>query len=663
MKALSLLTLATLSLTACTSQSVDEASYEHVIPAPRSVTLTHGHLMLRSTDELEERTTVTFDTTLRAESYRMEVSEKGINVTTADAAGAFYAQQTLLTAMSPDESQPSASSPKPIALPCAIIEDAPRFSYRGFMLDVSRHFRSKEFVMKQMRAMARYKLNRLHLHLTDAAGWRLEIEQHPELTRIGAWRTHALWKDWWNHSPRHYSQEGATEAYGGYYTQDDIRELLALAEKLRITVIPEIEMPGHSEEVLACHPELNCWGEPYRNGEFCPGNDACFALINDVLTEVAALFPAPWIHIGGDEAGKEAWRHCPKCQRRMKQLHLKDEEELQAWFISEVEKIAHRLGKQVIGWDEVTTHPINPDVVCMAWQSDRRGIDAAKAGHHVVMSPYQYCYINAYQDNPLTSPEAMGNYIPLQKVYGYEPVPDTLSREASERIDGVQGNLWTEYVPTEELCETMAWPRLLAIAEVGWSEPGRKDWTRFSENVRREQCWLEQQGYHPFDYRHEYGNRREYYDTLRHLAYGAKVQYLLPWSPPYPAAAEQTLTDGLRGGWTYFDGRWQGFIGRGRLDVVIDLGEPKEVRSVTATFMQSPGPEVYYPGRIEVLGSLDGVRYDTLGVELYPASADEPFGFREFGWRGEKHSVRYLRYHADCGEASGYQFADEIVVR
>ena len=298
------------------------------------------------------------------ESYTLSVTSQRIEIRATSGAGLFYGLQTLLQL-----AQPSGAGSYSIA--SVEIEDTPRFAYRGLMLDVSRHFSTKEFIKKQIDALAYYKINRLHLHLTDAAGWRLEIKKYPLLTDFAAWRTDPTWKKWWNGGRKYlrYDEPGAS---GGYYTQDDIREILEYARQHYITVIPEIEMPSHSEEVLAAYPQLSCSGEPYKNSDFCVGNEETFTFLENVLTEVMELFPSEYIHVGGDEAGKSAWKTCPKCQKRMKDEHLANVDELQSYLIHRIEKFLNNHGRHLLGWDEILQGGIAPNATVMSWRGEER---------------------------------------------------------------------------------------------------------------------------------------------------------------------------------------------------------------------------------------------------------------------------------------------------
>lgn len=590
--------------------------------------------------------------TLADEGYTLNVTEKNVEICGNSPIGVFYGIQTLCQALDFNCSE---------ALPAVTITDFPRFGYRGFMLDFSRHFFDKEFVERQIEAMSQYKLNRLHMHLTDAGGWRVEIKSHPELTQKTAYRTREDWRQWWDRSnDRQYVDEGTAGAYGGYFTQADIKEIIAFASKRGVTIVPEIEMPGHSQDVFFVHPELCCTGNFLKQGDVCIGNDAVFAFFEDVLREIAELFPSEYIHIGGDECAMNTWPDCPKCQKRMKDEGLQKVADLQTWFVEKIDAYVRSLGKKIIGWDEILEGELSQDAAVMSWRGEEGGIKAANSGHHVVMSPGDPLYLDCFQDSPLVTPDAQGRLNTLEKVYSYDPVGN-VAPEVAKYIDGLQGNLWTERVSTKEHCEEMMWPRLMAIAEDGWSNKENKDYAEFKSRAVREVAKMQAEGYHPFDINNEYGDRRESVFPLKHLALGKKVTYNAPYSSAYVAAGDATLTDGLRGNWMHNDGRWQGFIGKNCLDVVVDLGEITKIQSVYADFMQEPVPQIYYPADIEISISDDGKDYKVIKNLHYNVDPDERYGILDFGWHGSA-EARYIRYKADTSSFGGWLFTDEIVV-
>ena len=587
------------------------------------------------------------------EAYRIEIVKKGVRLSANTETGIFYGLQTLLQLLNNGDNK---------TLPALTINDSPRFPYRGLHLDVSRHFFDKEFVKKQLNAMAYFKMNRLHWHLTDGAGWRSEIKKYPRLTSFAAWRPFDKLNDWWVEG-RTFCEQDDPRAVGGYYTQDDIREVVAYAAERHITIIPEIEMPGHSEEVLATYPELSCSGKPYVNADFCIGTEKTFEFLENVLLEVIDLFPSEYIHIGGDEASKSSWKTCPRCQKRMADEHLNSVDELQSYMIHRIEKFLNDHGRKIIGWDEIIEGGLSPTATVMSWRGEEGGIKAVKAGNQAIMTPGKYCYLDAFQDAPNTQPMAIGGYLTLEKVYSFEPVPDSLSTKEAELILGVQGNVWTEHIPTPEHYEYMIYPRILALAEIGWSPSEVKKWDNFHTRALQAVNILREQGYNPFPLEKEIGDKPESYQKVNHLAIGKKVTYANPYSNHYAAQGEKTLVDGVRGGWMYNDDRWQGFIDCD-FDVTIDLGKETDIKQVRAEFIQLKGPYVWLPKQVIISSSVDGEHYDTLATVDNDISPDiETLQFKEFGWEGNA-KARYIRYKAlSNGIAGGWLFTDEIRIK
>lgn len=587
------------------------------------------------------------------EAYRIEIDKKGVRLSANTETGIFYGLQTLLQLLNNGDNK---------TLPALTINDSPRFPYRGLHLDVSRHFFDKEFVKKQLNAMAYFKMNRLHWHLTDGAGWRIEIKKYPRLTSFAAWRPFDKLNDWWV-GGRTFCEQDDPRAVGGYYTQDDIREVVAYAAERHITIIPEIEMPGHSEEVLATYPELSCSGKPYVNADFCIGTEKTFEFLENVLLEVIDLFPSEYIHIGGDEASKSSWNTCPRCQKRMADEHLNSVDELQSYMIHRIEKFLNDHGRKIIGWDEIIEGGLSPTATVMSWRGEEGGIKAVKAGNQAIMTPGKYCYLDAFQDAPNTQPMAIGGYLTLEKVYSFEPVPDSLSTKEAELILGVQGNVWTEHISTPEHYEYMIYPRILALAEIGWSPSEVKKWDNFHTRALQAVNILREQGYNPFPLEKEIGDKPESYQKVNHLAIGKKVTYANPYSNHYAAQGEKTLVDGVRGGWMYNDDRWQGFIDCD-FDVTIDLGKETDIKQVRAEFIQLKGPYVWLPKQVIISSSVDGEHYDTLATVDNDISPDiETLQFKEFGWEGNA-KARYIRYKAlSNGIAGGWLFTDEIRIK
>jgi hexosaminidase len=410
------------------------------------------------------------------EAYTLQVTPKKITIKGATAAGVFDGIQSLrqlLPAEVEKRQNDSATAPArgPWRVPCVSIEDYPRFRWRGLMLDVSRHFFTKDEVKQLLDAMALQKLNTFHWHLVDDNGWRIQIKKYPKLTEVGAWRhgiEHGL-------DPKSSTAYRADGLYGGFYTQDDIREIVAYAQKLHITIIPEIEMPGHSGAALRSYPEFACFGKPGAD-VYCAGKDATFAFLEDVLAEVFDLFPCKYVHIGGDEVNKSNWQHCAACQSRKKSENLKDEHELQSYFIRRIEKIVNAHGKTLIGWSEIRQGGLAQNAVVMDWIGG--AVESAREGHDVVMSPTSHCYFD-YSRARSGEPRSIGGFIPLVKVYNFEPIPATLEAKQNARILGAQGNVWTEYIPNIGHVEYMSFPRSTALAEVTWTPREKKDYAGF----------------------------------------------------------------------------------------------------------------------------------------------------------------------------------------
>lgn len=650
------------------------------------------------------------------ESYQLLIGPSSVQIIASDKAGAIHGMETLL--------QLQLLQPDRKTLPCLKITDRPRFSYRGLMLDVSRHFYPVNTVKKIVDMMALYKLNTLHLHLTDAAGWRIEIKQYPELTHTAAWRNKQRWKDWWNGN-RHYATEGEPGAYGGYYTQQEAKQLVQYAADRSITIIPEIEMPGHSEEVMAVFPQLACSGKPYTQGELCLGNDSTFIVLQNILQEIMNIFPSRYIHIGGDEAEKTAWKKCPKCQARIRKEHLADEHELQSYGIRRMEKFLSAHGRRLLGWDEILEGGLAPGATVMSWRGESGGIKAAKAGHDVIMSPGGYCYFDAYQANPVTQPEAIGGYLPLSKVYSYNPVPEDMNNSEAKHILGVQANVWTEYIPTAEHLEYMIFPRLLALAETGWTKNENKSWASFEERLQQQYLLLQRRNinyYRPIpnleikaaadtnehasivrilseqykpDIRYttdgsnptvrdnRYTNPFYVKDTTTvraaillspdgtmgpvaslttayHKAVGAKVIYNQPYSKNYPAQKEYTLVNGQKGSFTYGDGQWQGFDS-GDMDVTIELKKAMEINNISVSFMQLTGPGVYMPGYVEYSWSEDGKTFShPVRIDNTVPSTQSALVIQPFK-AAIGAQAKYIRVFAR-NDKKGFLFADEIMI-
>lgn len=599
------------------------------------------------------------------EAYLLEITPRRTRILAASQTGAFYARQSLAqmeAAASGEDASGSAAM-----LKCCRIVDYPRYGYRGFMYDLSRNFRSKEFLERQMDIIARIKMNRLHLHLTDGAGWRLEIDAYPRLTNYAAWRTADKYYDWTDRNyvelsspdPHEHVHKGYPVAYGGYLSKEDVRELLSYAHARHIEIIPEIEMPSHSDEVTAAYPQLSCTGE--KSYDLCLGKAETMQFCKDVLDEVIGLFPSEYIHIGGDEAEKENWKHCPDCQALMKREGLSDVNALQSWFITRINEHVRSRGRRIIGWDDLLDGEVPREATVMAWWNAEKGTAAVQRGHEVIMAPAEYCYIQRTPDAPPRMRSAVNIYLPTDTVYVFEPVREGMSPEQASLIKGVSACVWTEGVDSEEFAEYLIYPRLLAIAETAWSRPEDKDLQGFRSRATSFCRRMRREGYSTFELENEYGQRKAYFQTLEHLARGKRVIYNLPVSERYPASGPATLTDGLQGGWTYvpFAGRWQGFLSD--IDLIIDLETVQPVHYVGASFMHMYANEVCVPSKVVISLSEDGENF-TEAATIY-SDVPEKAPHTMFFTYGAPVSgmARYVRYLAFQGSRP-WLFTDEIVV-
>ena len=620
-----------------------------------------------------------------AEGYSLNVSKNNIIIEGGSGAGLFYGMQTLLQLLPPEIFASKALQPgNNWKVPCVSIIDHPRFGYRGMHLDVSRHFFPKEFVLKYIDLIASFKMNTFHWHLTDDNGWRIEIKKYPKLMQTAAWHVDRDTLPWGERPPQ---KEGERATSGGYYSQDEIREVVEYARQRYVTIIPEIEMPAHSVEVLAAYPQLSCTGGPFKvpAGSYwpntdilCAGNDSTFTFLEDVLTEVISLFPSKYIHIGGDEADKTRWKECPKCQARIKTEGLKDEKELQSYFIKRIEKFLISKDRKVIGWDEILEGGLAPEATVMSWRGIEGGLAAARQGHNVIMTPGSHCYFDYYQANPKTEPKAIGGYTTLKKVYSYEPIPGELTKEQSKYILGAQGNVWTEFIPTPEHAEYMAVPRMIALAEVDWTPKTMRNWVDFRKRLEPEFHRLDLlkvnycKGSDKVEIRTHYDKKSQsmkctfdseqpgfpivytltgndptakstVYDKpidinqnifikaallrdgkmmeingrtfINHIAIGKKVKYLEPYSYRYTGGGDEALIDGLRGTVDFHEGNWQGFYGN-NMDVIIDLGKIQPVRTVFVTFLQSTKSWIFFPDSVTFSLSANGKRFHSINEQL-----------------------------------------------
>lgn len=574
------------------------------------------------------------------EGYHLRITAKQATVTARDTAGAFLAVQTLRQLWRVSDGR--------VVLPACVIEDHPRFPYRGMHLDVSRHFFPVDFVKGFIDSLARYKFNTFHWHLTDDQGWRIEIKKYPRLQSVAAWRDGTLMGHK-KETPHRFDGQ----RYGGYYTQGEVREIVAYAASRGISVIPEIEMPGHAQAALAAYPHLGCTGGPYTvagfwgvfDDVFCAGKDSTFVFLEDVLAEVLPLFPSPYIHIGGDECPKTRWNACAACKKRMADEQLPDADALQSYFVRRIGTWLNAKGRKLIGWDEILEGGLPPGATVMSWRGTAGATAAAAQGHRVIMTPedelYFDHYVSLYDDEPV----AAGGYTPLQEVYAWEPPMPAI-------IAGVQGQLWSEYLPSEKQALYMLYPRMLALAETAWSPAAAKSWPDFLQRLGRMdpalvpdevvmradapapgtiRIALEGNGNilyrlnggavqsytSPFTiqssavleaWRAEGSSGRKLRRELTvHLGTGASIQLQQPPNTKYNAGA-QTLVNGVSGTHRYNDGQWLGFSGRD-LEAVVDLGSKKLIRRVGVNILNYHWQRMWEPAVFQVFTSPDGVHY------------------------------------------------------
>lgn len=618
----------------------------------------------------------------KPEEYQLEVEKKQVTITSGTAEGLCRGLQTLRQLFPPQIFSPAPAEGVKWTAACVTITDYPRFEWRGMHLDVCRHFFDKEFVKRYIDILAMHKMNVFHWHLVDDQGWRIEIKKYPKLTEIGAWRVDREDKQWDSREPQ---KPGEKATYGGFYTQDEIMEVVAYAAERFITVVPEIEMPAHVGSAMAAYPQYSCTGGPFTvppggvwpiTDIYCAGKDETFTFLEDVLTEVMDLFPSEYIHIGGDEADKTEWKRCPDCQARIRKEGLKDEHELQSYFIKRIEQFLTSKGRRLIGWDEILQGGLPPEATVMSWQGFEGGIAAARSGHKAVMAPASHCYLSVYQGDPSTEPESFRGRLTLKKVYSFEPVPAGLTQEESRMIIGAQGCLWTEYITDGKTAEYMILPRLSALSEVVWSPASGRNWEDFNNRLPKMMERFEaaginfSRGSYSVDMSASFDEASgsiilemtseqpspeiryttdgsepdaassEYTEPLImkesatvkaaifedgkmtggvsrkkisiNKATGMKVKYNIPFSDNYKGQGDNTLVNGINGSGDFHDGHWQGFEGTD-MDIVIDLGKETSVSGVTSTYMAATGSWIFLPRSVEYSYSGDGVTFLLLG--------------------------------------------------
>ena len=550
----SILFLCLMALSGCCSH---EAIRVNLIPRPAEMEVLSGYFQPGNTT-VDDFTTVVVDNSrmdaLGREGYELTVDRSSVRLTAATQTGIFYGKRTLEQLMTDK------------GIPCVRVSDRPRFAYRGMHMDVSRHFFPKSQVLKMLDEMARYKLNVFHFHLTDNGGWRIRIDKYPRLTAEGAFRTQRDWYAWWDQNDRRYLPEGTPGAYGGYFTKEDIREIVTYAAERHITVIPEIEFPAHSDAVFIGYPELCCTGKPYTTGEFCVGNEQVYTFMEDVLTEVMELFPSKYIHIGGDEARKVAWATCPKCQALIERERLDGIQGLQPYMIARIQDFLASKGRVMVGWDEILHNELHSETLVMSYRGQKGAIEAANRGNYAVMTPGEVLYFDWYQADPHTQPRAMGGFSPIRKMYGFHPVPDTPAKAADnesiirgefvspdsveyiydggkEHVIGVQGCTWTEFIETEKHLEYMIFPRLLAVSELAWTPRERCEWNDFRRRINVHVSLLHARGINAFPLSDDVvitaqmlSEGKKARVTLDTEKYPAEVRYTLDGTAPVPGS-------------------------------------------------------------------------------------------------------------------------------
>lgn len=619
------------------------------------------------------------------EGYTLTVNNQGIEIAANGRAGIIYGMQSLFQTL------PQVQTNKELRVPAMEITDYPRFKWRGMHLDVGRHFFTAEMVKEYIDLIAAYKINTFHWHLVDDQGWRIEIKKYPALTAVGAWRVDQTDRPW---DIRPQAMPGQEATYGGYYTQKQIKEIIAYAAVRNVNIVPEIEMPGHVASAIAAYPNLSCSQRPQlpltggnytgASSNYCAGNEEVFTFLEDVLTEVLALFPSKYIHIGGDEVDKTSWKSCARCQARMKTSGLKNENELQSYFITRMEKFLIGKKRSMIGWDEILEGGLAPEATVMSWRGEAGGIEAAKMKHDVVMTPDNPLYFDHYQAGPEGEPLAFGGFNTLKKVYNYEPIPKELNAEQAKYVLGAQANIWTEQITTKEHLEYMLLPRMLALAEVVWSPAQTKNWNDFSERLKYHFKGFGQKGYRfsPGNYtvaiKPAINNGKltaellsdaingEIYYTLNgeqptigslkytgpvsidstailkavyavngsvmglvpakqsfvfHQATAKNVVYKNPVSPNYLADGQNSLTDGIRGT-TAVNKYWHGFSGQD-LIATIDLGAQTNIGNISLGCLQNYKDWIMMPRWVKFELSDDGITFRDSKTINSPVSPEE----------------------------------------
>ena len=678
------------------------------------------------------------DKSLPKEGYTLAVTPQQISIKAADYNGALYALQTLRQLL-PNEVESTKLVKRDWLVPAITISDAPQYQWRGLMLDVSRHFFPKEYILKTLDRMAMLKLNTFHFHLVDNEGWRIEIKKYPKLTEVGAWRVDQEDKLWDERTPNpanaFANPATAPKKYGGFYTQEDIKEIVAYASARGITVIPEIEMPAHAMSAIAAYPELSCHKRPIGvpsgavwpiTDIYCAGQEQTFNFIEEVLTEVLALFPSQYIHVGGDEATHTEWEHCPKCQLRMKEHQLKNVHQLQSYFIKRIDDFLTSKGRTLVGWDEIMDGGLAENAVVMNWRGIEVGKKALAQGNPIVLT--SDCYIDNYQGLPDYEPQANGGYLPLKKLYNYNLEKEALADASVEKskVLGTQANLWAEHVGSTEHSEYMLFPRLLALAEISWTNDKLKDWDSFMRRTQHFMQRIDVMGIHyarsvyqvvptvenkegniylklecevpNADIRYALGDtpieKGEKYtapiaikatttykaavfsanatNTITsgqitfHKAIGKPVSYSPLYHKSYQGQGEGTLTNVIRGTKNFHDGQWLGWLGDD-VTLTLDLGETTEVSEVRIGAMDAQSSGIYFPERLTVALSADGKNYREVAAQEEPCTIKGKPSLKDFVLKFAPQSTRYLQIQLKNVKTppkggDAWLFIDEILV-
>lgn len=652
------------------------------------------------------------DESLKNEGYTLTVTSDKITISAKDVTGFMYGMETIRQLLPIEIESKSKVSGVDWVIPNVEIKDAPRYKWRGLMLDVSRHFFEKEYVKQIIDGLAMHKMNVLHLHLVDDQGWRIEIKKYPKLTEIGAYRVDQEEAHW---DGRRVTTGDDIGTFGGFYTQEDIKEIVSYAASKGVEVVPEIEMPAHVMSAIASYPELSCFETPIGVPSggvwpiteiYCAGKDSTFEFLENVLIEVIELFPSKYIHVGGDEATKTNWAKCPHCKKRMKTEGLYDVEELQSYFIKRMEKFINSHGKKLVGWDEILEGGLAPDATVMSWRGVKGGVEAAKQGHDVVMTPGTHCYFDHYQGPQNEEPLAWGGYTPLSKVYTFDPIVEGMTEEEANHVLGGQANLWSEQIKTELHSQYMIFPRLAALAETVWSPKELRDWNNFSERITSMFIRYEHLGinyakssylvtantqinleekvvevslkneFPKSDIRYSIDGSelnssskkydvsikisettnlkaslfedekpvgREFNKTIKfHKAVGKKVSYNIAYSERYQGVGEFNMVNTLRGTKNFHDGQWQAWLGKD-METVIDLEKETSISQVIVGSMENQGPGIYYPTKIQIFTSKDGENYKIAGSVERPYAKNPSSELKDFKVNFEKQEARFVK--------------------